>query len=263
VAVTYLAMMLIVPVGLVFWRTFEHGPGSVWGALVQPNALHAFKVTLEVALLAVVCNTVFGVLAAILIVRHQFPGKRILSALIDLPVAVSPVVAGLALVLIYGRFEPVGGWFARHGAQVIFAVPGMVLATIFVSLPLVARAVIPVLEEIGTEQEQAARTLGASSLQTFRRITLPSIRWALTYGVVLALARSLGEFGAVAVVSGRIVGETQTLTLFVQERFEGFDFVGANAAALLLAVIAIVLIAAINVSRPGVSRPTVTRPRRA
>lgn len=249
-ALAYLALMLIVPIGLVFWRTFDGGPGPVWAALVQPNALHAFKVTLEVALLAVVCNTAFGLLAAILIVRHQFPGKRILSAFIDLPVAVSPVVTGLALILIYGRFEPVGGWLAERGFQVIFAVPGMVLATIFVSLPLVARAIIPVLEEIGTEQEQAARTLGAGSFQTLRRITLPSIRWALAYGVVLSLARSLGEFGAVAVVSGRIVGETQTLTLYVQERFEGFDFIGANAAALLLATIAVILIAAINITRP-------------
>ena len=265
VAVAYLALMLMIPVGLVFWQTFEHGAAPVWEALVQPNAVHAFKVTLEVALLAVVCNTVFGVLLAVLLVRHEFPGKRLLGAFIDLPVAVSPVVAGLALILVYGRFEPVGGWLARHGLQVIFAVPGMVLATIFVSLPLVARAVIPVLEEVGTEQEQAARTLGAGAFQTFRRITLPSIRWALAYGVVLALARSLGEFGAVAVVSGRIVGETQTLTLFVQERFEGFDFVGANAAALLLAVVAIVLIAAINIIRPAnAAHPgAVTRARRA
>ena len=263
VAVAYLALMLIVPVGLVFWRTFANGPGPVWEALRQPNAVHAFRITLEVAFLSVVCNTVFGVAAAVLVVRHDVPGKRLLTAFIDLPVAVSPVVAGLALILVYGRFEPIGGWFARHGIQVIFAVPGMVLATIFVSLPLVARAVIPVLEEVGTEQEQAARTLGAGSLQTFRRITLPSIRWALAYGVVLALARSLGEFGAVAVVSGRVVGETQTMTLFVQERFEGFDFVGANAAALLLAALAIVLIAAINVLKPNVLRPGGTRPRRA
>lgn len=254
-AVAYLALMLIVPVGLVFWQTFANGPAPVWEALSRPSAVHAFRVTLEVALLSVVCNTVFGVAAAILVVRHEFPAKRLLNAFIDLPVAVSPVVAGLALILVYGRFEPIGTWLARHGVQVIFAVPGMALATIFVSLPLVARAVIPVLEEIGTDQEQAARTLGAGSWQTFRRITLPSIRWALAYGVVLALARSLGEFGAVAVVSGRIVGETQTLTLLVQERFEGFDFVGANAAALLLVTLAIVLIAAINVSRPNVTRP--------
>ena len=249
-ALAYLAMLLVVPIGLVFWRTFESGAGAVWTALAQPNARHAFKVTLEVALLAVVANTAFGLMTAILLVRHQFPGKRILSAFIDLPVAVSPVVTGLALILVYGRFEPIGGWLAERGFQVIFAVPGMVLATVFVSLPLVARAVVPVLEEIGTEQEQAARTLGAGSFQVFRRVTLPSIRWALAYGVVLALARSLGEFGAVAVVSGRIVGQTQTLTLYVQERFEGFDFIGANAAALLLAAIAILLIAVINLMRP-------------
>src|SRR5262249_39913878 len=152
-----------------------------------------------------------------------FPGKRLLNALIDLPVAVSPVIVGLALILVYGRFAPVGGWLERAGVQIIFSLPGMVLATIFVSLPLVVRAVVPVLEGLGDEQEQAAHTLGSGRWQTFRRITIPGIRWALAYGVVLCLARALGEYGAVAVVSGRVVGETQTLTLFVEERFQNFD----------------------------------------
>ena len=249
-ALLYLAFLLILPLGLVFWRTFSGGVGPVWDSLLQPNALHAFKVTLQVGVIAVIANTFFGLVAATLIVRHEFPGKRVLNAFIDLPVAVSPVVTGLALILVYGRFAPAGGWLAEQGITVIFALPGMIIATIFVALPLVARAVIPVLEEIGTDQEQAARTLGAGPFQTWRRITLPAIRWALAYGVVLTLARSLGEFGAVAVVSGRLVGKTQTMTLYVQERFEGFDIAGAYAASFVLALIAIVILIAINLLRP-------------
>lgn len=249
-ALGYLVFLLVLPVGIVFWRTFEHGLAPVWTSLTQPNALHAFRLTLEVALVAVVANTFFGVVTSVLLVRHQFPGKRILSAFVDLPLAVSPVVVGLALILVYGRFHPVGGWLGRHGIDVIFAVPGMVLATIFVSLPLMVRELVPVLEEIGVEQEQAAWTLGASPLQTFRRVTLPAIRWALAYGIVLTLARALGEFGAVAVVSGRLVGKTQTLTLYVEERFQGFDVTGAYAAAFVLALIAVVILVVINVVRP-------------
>lgn len=250
IALFYLTFLLLVPVGLVFKRAFEHGAKAVWDALSSPSAVHAIKVTVEVAGIATVCNTIFGVGVAILLVRHEFFGKRILSALIDLSIAVSPVVVGLALILIYGRFEPVGRWLENNGVQVIFALPGMVLATIFVSLPLVVRAVAPVLAEIGTDQEQAAYTLGASPRQAFWRITLPSIRWALAYGVVLSLARALGEFGAVAVVSGNIEGQTQTLTLFVQDHFQNFDAVGAYSAAFLLALIAIVSLIVISVLRP-------------
>ena len=251
VALAYLAFLLVLPVGLVFWRTFEHGLGPVWDALTDPSVVHAFKITGIVALWTVVLNTVFGVGVALLLVRHRFPGRRLLSALIDLPLAVSPVVVGLALILVYGKFEPIGGWLEHHGIQVIYALPGMVLATVFVSLPLVVREVAPVLEEIGIEQEQAAWTLGAGKLQTFRRVTLPSIRWALAYGVVLTLARALGEFGAVAVVSGRLVDKTQTVTLVVQERFENFDQATAYAASVALATVAIVILVVINVLRPG------------
>ncbi len=250
VALAYLAFLLVLPVGLVCWRTFEHGVGPVWAALTDPDAVHALQLTVVVAGCAVVCNTVFGVGMALLLVRHEFPGRRLLDALVDLPIAVSPVVAGLALVLVFGRNTPVGGWLSSVGLDVIFAVPGMVLATIFVSLPLVVRAVGPVLEEIGTEQEQAAWTLGASTLQTFRRITLPAIRWALAFGVVLTLARALGEYGAVAVVSGRLVGETQTATLFVEERFGNFDQPAAYAMAFALAAMAIVVLLATNLLRP-------------
>lgn len=250
VALVYLFFLLLLPVGLVFKRTFEHGAGKVWDTLTAPDTVHAIKVTAEVAGIATVCNTIFGVGVALLLVRHSFFGKRILNALIDLSIAVSPVVVGLSLILIYGRFEPVGRWLDSQGLQIIFALPGMVLATIFVSLPLVVRAVAPVLEEVGTDQEQAAYTLGASPWQAFWRITLPSIRWALAYGVVLSLARALGEFGAVAVVSGNLEGQTQTLTLYVQEHFQNFDSVGAYSAAFLLALIAIVALVVISLLRP-------------
>jgi sulfate/thiosulfate transport system permease protein len=249
-ALVYLLFLLVLPVGLIGWRTFEHGLAPAWRALSTPEAVHAFEVTLSVAIWAVLANTVFGIGTALLLVRHRFPGKRVLGALIDLPLAVSPVVVGLALILVYGRFEPVGGWLERHGMQVVFSLPGMVLATVFVSLPLVVRAIVPVLEEMGADQEQAAHTLGAGRWQTFRRITVPGIRWALAYGVVLCLARALGEFGAVAVVSGRLVGQTQTLTLFVQERFENFNQTAAFAAATALAMIAVLTLLLAKLLRP-------------
>jgi sulfate transport system permease protein len=250
IALVYLLALLIVPVGIVFSRTFQHGFGPFWDAITAPDATHAFRVTLEVAFFAVIGNSVFGLVAAMLIARHRFPGRGALNALIDLPLAVSPVVVGLALILVYGRFEPIGRFLDSHGIKVIFSVPGMVLATIFVSLPLLVRELVPVLEEVGTDQEQAAWTLGASGLQTFRRVTLPAIRWALAYGIVLTLARCLGEFGAVAVVSGGLVGKTQTLTLYVQQEFQNFDPVGAYSAAFVLAVIAILALIVINVIRP-------------
>ncbi len=252
VALAYLTVLLLVPLGLVFWRTFQHGPAPVWHSLTTPAALHAFRVSGIVAFWAVLLNTVFGVGAALLLVRHRFPGKRLFSALIDLPIAVSPVVVGLALILVYGKFSPVGGFLQDHGFQVIFALPGMILATVFVSLPLVVREVAPVLTEIGIEQEQAAWTLGAGRFQAFRRITLPAIRWALGYGVVLTLARALGEFGAVAVVSGRLVGKTQTATLLVDESFQNFDQATAYAVSVALALIAIVILVVVNLMRPEV-----------
>lgn len=249
-ALLYLLFLLVLPVGLIGWRTFQHGLSPVWEALSSPEAVHAFEVTLSVAVWAVVANTLFGIGTALLLVRGRFPGRRVLGALIDLPLAVSPVVVGLALILVYGRFEPVGGWLERHGLQIIFSLPGMVLATIFVSLPLVVRAIVPVLEEMGADQEQAAHTLGAGRWQTFRRITVPGIRWALAYGVVLCLARALGEFGAVAVVSGRLVGQTQTLTLFVEERFQNFDQTAAFAAATALALMAVLTLLLAKLLRP-------------
>jgi sulfate/thiosulfate transport system permease protein len=232
-ALAYLAVLLVAPVGLVFWRTFEHGVDPAWDAVTTPDAVHALKVTLILTAIAVPANTIFGVLAALAIVRHRFPGAGIFNAVVDLPLALSPVVVGLALLLLYGR----GGWLGGH--RVVFALPGMTLATIFVSLPFVVREVVPVLREIGTEQEQAAATLGASWLQTFRRVTWPAIRWATAYGVVLTTARALGEFGAVSVVSGRLTGETESMTLYVQDRYRAFDDVGAYASAVVLALIAV------------------------
>jgi sulfate/thiosulfate transport system permease protein len=240
VALVYLALLLILPIGLVVWRTFAGGLAPVVEALTSDQALHAMKVTVEVAVWAVVANTVFGVGVSLLLVRVPFRGKRLLSALIDLPLAVSPVVVGLALILAYGKYSRVGGWLESAGIQVIFSIPGMVLATIFVSMPLVVREIVPVLEELGDDQEQAARTLGAGAWQAFRRITVPGIRAALGYGIVLCLARALGEYGAVAVVSGKVVGETQTLTLFVEERFLNYEVQASFAAATLLAVVAII-----------------------
>jgi sulfate/thiosulfate transport system permease protein len=239
IALLYLAALLLVPVGIVFYRTFEPGLGSVWDSVTTPSAIHAFSLTLEIAAIAVPLNTVFGILLALALARGNWRGKSLVNAVIDLPFAISPVVIGLALILVYG----VNGWFGSflvdHGLQVIFALPGMVLATIFVCLPFVVREVTPVLEEIGDEQEQAAATLGANRWQTFWRVTLPAIRWGVTYGVVLSLARAIGEFGAVSVVSGKIAGETETLTLLVEKRYENFDLAGAYAASGLLAVIAL------------------------
>ena len=250
IALVYLSLLLIAPVGMIFWRTFQHGVGPVWDALTGPDALHAFQVTLIVAGTATVCNTAFGLIASFLLVRHEFRGKAVLNKLIDLPLAVSPVVVGLSLILVYGRDTSVGSWFSGHGVDIIYALPGMIMATCFVSLPLVVREVAPVLEEIGEEQEQAAATLGASPFQTFWRVTLPAIRWGLAYGVILTLARSLGEYGAVAVVSGRIVGETQTATLLVEQSFENFQKQQAYAVSFALAAVAIFALLLMNVFRP-------------
>jgi sulfate/thiosulfate transport system permease protein len=250
IALAYLLFLLVLPVGLICWTTFQDGLAPVVESLTTPSALHAIKVTAQVAVLSVLLNTLFGVGTAVLLVRHRFRGRRVLNLLVDLPIAVSPVVVGLALILVYGRFAPVGGWLAEVGIDIIFSLPGMVLATVFVCLPLVVRAVTPVLEEIGIEQEQAAWTLGAKPWQAFRRVTIPAIRWALAYGMVLSLARSLGEYGAVAVVSGRIKDQTQTLTLFVEERFQNFDQQAAYAAAFAMAVVAVLTLLTITLLRP-------------
>lgn len=246
----YLGMLVVWPVWLVVWHTFADG-NHLNTALADPTVIFALQMSLVVAFWAVLINTVFGVSISLLLVHHEFPGKRLLSALIDLPLSVSPVVIGLALILAYG---PSDGLFAGPlnavGFQIIFAVPGIVMATAFVSLPLVIREVIPVLKEIGTEQEQAARSLGANSWQTFWRITLPSIKWALTYGVVLSLARSLGEFGAVKIVSGNVSGHTQTATLVVEDKYLEFEQGTAYATSFLLTLVAVAALVVVMVIRP-------------
>ena len=249
-ALAYLGLLLALPVGFVFYRAFEHGFATAWESVTTPEAQHAFWLTCEMVLIAVPLNTLFGVLCAMVLVRQRFRGRALLSAAVDLPFAVSPVIIGLALILVYGRNGWFGDWLADHGIQVIFSVPGMVLATMFVSLPFVVREVVPVLREIGTEQEQAAATLGASALQTFLRVTLPAIRWGVAYGVVLTTARALGEFGAVSIVSGKLAGQTETLTLHVEDRFQAFDLTGAYAAAVVLALLAVGALLAMNLFRP-------------
>ena len=253
-ALGYLTLLLVLPVGLVFYRTFEHGFGPFWNALTDPDFLHALWLTILIALIAVPLNTIFGVVCALVLVRQQFRGKAVLNAFIDLPFALSPVVVGLALFLVYARTGWFGPWLGAHGIQIVFALPAMVLATIFVSLPFVVREVVPVLREIGTEQEEAAWTLGASPLSAFRRITLPAIRWGITYGVVLTTARCLGEFGAVSVVSGNLIGKTQTLTLHVNNRFQAFDLVGAYTASVVLAVLALMTLFLMNLFRKETPR---------
>lgn len=250
VAIGYLLAILVGPLLVVFYRTFESGFGPAWNALSAPDTIHAFKLTLIITAIAVPVNTVFGIFCGLAIVRRRFPGKGILNAFIDLPLALSPVVVGLALFLLYGREGWFGTWFSDHGFQILFALPSMVIATIFVSLPFVAREVIPTLREIGNEQEQAASTLGAGSWQTFWRITLPAIRWAVIYGVILTTARCLGEYGAVAVVSGRLQGQTETATLRVQERYESFDLAGAYAISIILALFAVLVLLVMTLLRP-------------
>ncbi|MGN6187943.1 MAG: sulfate ABC transporter permease subunit CysW [Conexibacter sp.] len=249
-ALGYLALLLLVPVGLIFYRTFEHGVGAVWASITTPAAIHAFQLTLEVTAIAVPLNTLFGIVMALALARGEWRGKGLVNAIIDLPFAVSPVVIGLSLILVYGIDGWLGGALTDAGIQVIFSVPGIVLATIFVSLPFVVREVTPVLREIGDEQEQAAATLGAGGWTTFRRVTLPSIRWGVAYGVVLSVARCIGEFGAVSVVSGKIAGQTETLTLLVEKRFQNFDLAGAYAASALLALIALATLLAMTAIKP-------------
>jgi sulfate transport system permease protein len=251
IAIAYLFFLVAWPIALVVKNTFADGLTDLTDLFDDPDAVAAIKLTVIVAIIAVVVNTVFGIGMALLLVRYEFPGKRLLSALVDLPLSVSPIVVGLALVLVYGgRDGWFGPWLESHGVDVIFAWPGIVLATIFVAMPLVVRELVPVLEEIGIEQEVAARSLGASAWQTFRRITFPSIKWAVVYGVVLSLARSLGEFGAVKVVSGNVLGQTRTAPLMVEEKYLNFDKGGAYATAFLLVLVAVSAIVVVGLIRP-------------
>jgi sulfate/thiosulfate transport system permease protein len=256
IALLYVALLVVVPLVVVGSRTINQGWDAFWSAISSGQAVEAFRLTAIVAGSAVVLNVIFGIGAALLLTRYRFTGQRLFNGLIDLPVSVSPIVVGLALVLVYGPYD---GWFGKPlhnaGIDIIFAVPGMVLATAFVSLPMVVREIVPVLEEEGIEQEQAARVLGANALQRFLRITLPTIKWALAYGLVLSLARSIGEFGAVKVVSGNIsgAGQTQTATLLVDEKVEQLE-PGAYQISVVLIAIAVVAIVIVSLLRPKEAR---------
>jgi sulfate transport system permease protein len=251
----YLVMLVAWPTAYVVKHTFADGLTGIQDALSDPDVVHALKLTAQIAVIAVVINTVFGVGMSLLLVRHTFIGKRALSVLIDLPLSVSPVVVGLALVLVYnGRFGWFGPWLEDNGIQVIFAKPGMIMATCFVILPLVIREVVPVLEELGDDQEQAARSLGANGRQTFWRITLPGIKWAVVYGVVLSLARALGEFGAVKVVAGNVGGETQVATVLVQQKYQNFQQETAYSVAFMLVFAAVLCLIVVALLRPKESK---------
>ncbi len=239
-SIAYISLIIYIPAINVFYQAFHKGVAPFLANLSRADFLDAARLTLLLALVAVPLNTLFGLCAAWSIARHQFPGRTLLLSIIDLPLSISPVVAGLMLTLVYGRQGWFGGWFQDRGIDIIFAFPGMVLATIFVSMPFVVREVIPVLEEASVDEEEAARTLGASDWQIFWRVTLPNIRWGLMYGVLLTNARAMGEFGAVSVVSGNIANTTQSLPLFVEEAYKQYDTEAAFSAAVLLALLAAV-----------------------
>ncbi len=244
----YLTLLLLAPLVAIFYKTFEHGLAPPIDAITSPNGLHALKLSLLMVAIAVPLNTIFGIGCALLLVRHRWKGNALIDSVINLPFAISPVVIGLSLFLLYSTTKGwLGSAFAEAGIEILFSVPGMVLASIFVSVPFVVRETVPVLQEIGTEQEQAASTLGANAWQTFWRVTLPAIRWGVAYGVVLTTARVLGEFGAVSIVSGSRSGETETLPLFVKKAFDNFEFPAAYGASVLLALLALTTLLAMNV----------------
>ena len=240
IALLFLAVFLVLPLVIVFLEAFTNGVGAYFAALREPDALAAIRLTLLVAAIAVPLNLVFGVAAAWAVAKFEFKGKAFLTTLIDLPFSVSPVISGLVYVLLFGSQSLLGPWLTAHGVQILFAVPGIVLATVFVTFPFVARELIPLMEDQGTADEEAALSLGATGWQTFRRVTLPNVKWGLLYGVLLCNARAMGEFGAVSVVSGHIRGLTNTMPLQVEILYNEYNFAGAFAVASLLALLALV-----------------------
>jgi len=238
-AVGIIAVLLILPLALVFKEAFAQGVTAFLTAIREPDTLAAVRLSLIAAAIAVPLNTVFGIAAAWAVAKYDFPGKTVLVSLIDLPFSVSPVVSGLIYVLVFGMQGWLGPWLADHDIHILFALPGIVLATIFVTFPFVARELIPLMVDQGRDEEEAAATLGATGFQTFLRVTLPNIKWGLLYGVLLCNARALGEFGAVSVVSGHIRGQTNTMPLHVQLLYDNYDYAGAFAVAALLAMLAL------------------------
>ena len=239
-AMTFLTVFVVLPLVVVFAQAFSKGVGAYFSALADPEALAAIRLTLTVAAISVTLNLLFGVIAAWAIAKFDFSGKTFLITLIDLPFSVSPVISGLVFVLLFGAQGFFGPWLQAHNIHVLFALPGIVLATVFVTFPFVARALIPLMQEQGTQEEEAAISLGASGLQTFFRVTLPNIKWGLLYGVLLCNARAMGEFGAVSVVSGHIRGETNTMPLLVEILYNEYQFVSSFAIASLLAMLALI-----------------------
>ena len=243
VALVFLAFVLVLPLALVFQQAFAKGVDAYWRAISEPDALAAAKLTLIVAMVAVPINVVFGIAAAWCISKFEFPGRNLLVTLIDLPFAVSPVISGMIFVLLAGAHGWFGPWLMEHDVRIIFAVPGIILATMFITAPFVARELIPLMQEQGPEEEEAAMVLGASGWQTFRRVTLPNIKWGLLYGIILCNARAMGEFGAVSVVSGHIRGETNTLPLHVEILYNEYSFAASFAVASVLTLLALVTLA--------------------
>src|SRR5947209_12130555 len=244
IAVTFLTVFVVLPLVVVFAQAFSKGVGAYFAALTDPEALSAIRLTLAVAAISVSLNLVFGVIAAWAITKFEFRGKTFLISLIDLPFSVSPVISGLVFVLLFGAQGYFGPWLQAHNIQLLFAVPGIVLATVFVTFPFVSRALIPLMQEQGTLEEEAAISLGASGLQSFFRVTLPNVKWGLLYGVLLCNARAMGEFGAVSVVSGHIRGETNTMPLLVEIQYNEYQFVSSFAIASLLAMLALITLIA-------------------
>ena len=240
VAVIFLTLFLLLPLFAVFSEAFRAGFGGFWNAVSEPDAVAAIKLTLLVAAIAVPANLIFGLAASWAIAKFEFPGKSVLNTLIDLPFSVSPVISGLVYVLLFGLQGYFGPWLQSEGIQIIFAVPGIVLATIFVTFPFIARELVPLMQEQGTQDEEAALSLGASGWQTFWRVTLHNVKWALLYGVILCNARAMGEFGAVSVVSGHIRGKTNTMPLHVEILYNEYNFAAAFAVASLLALLALI-----------------------
>ena len=236
----FLGLFVVLPIALIFIEALQHGIHAYFSVLLEPDTLSAIRLTLLVALIAVPVNMVFGILASWAIAKFDFCGKQLLTTLIDLPFSVSPVISGLIYVLLFGANSFLGPWLSEHNIEIVFAVPGIVLVTMFVTFPFVARELIPLMEEQGSEEEEAAILLGASGFQTFMKITLPNIKWGLLYGVLLCNARAMGEFGAVSVISGHIKGLTNTVPLHVETLYNEYNFTGAFAVASVLTVLAVV-----------------------
>jgi sulfate transport system permease protein len=240
--VIWFLFMILMPVFGIMREAFREGLDVFIAALTAPESIHSFVLTLWITMATVVINTVFGIILAITLVKQRFRGKLVVEGLVDLPFAVSPVVAGFMFILLFGPRGWVGSWFEASGVKIVYALPGMLIATLFVTLPFVAREIIPVLKEFGLQQEESAYVLGASKWQTFWKVTLPSVKWGLAYGVTLTIARSIGEFGAVLVVSGSIINKTQTATLHIHQQFTDYNYVGAFSAAIILAVASFIIL---------------------